>query len=84
MGIQLEEGIERKTLVLSPALQLKQNSLCGLRCSGDQGGGGLNSQIISVKRAADGRRQRSWKIIDEEREKSTGPRMDSCITPQRT
>ena len=28
-----------------------------------------NSQIVSVKRAADGRRQRSRKIIDEEREK---------------
>ena len=25
--------------------------------------------MISVKRAADGRRQRSWKIINEEREK---------------
>ena len=25
--------------------------------------------MVSVKRAADGRRQRSWKIIDEEREK---------------
>ena len=28
-----------------------------------------NDQIVSVKRAADGRRQRSGKIIDEEREK---------------
>ena len=32
-------------------------------------GGGPNGQIISVKRAADGR-QRSWKIINEEREKN--------------
>ena len=32
-------------------------------------GGGPNGQIVSVKRAADGRRQRSRKIIDEEREK---------------
>ena len=32
-------------------------------------GGGPNGQIVSIKRAADGRRQRSQKIIDEEREK---------------
>ena len=32
-------------------------------------GGGPNSQIVSIKRAADGRRQRTGKIIDEEREK---------------
>ena len=31
--------------------------------------GGLNGQIVSVKRAADGRRQRGRKIINEEREK---------------
>ena len=37
--------------------------------SRDQGGGGPNGQIVSVKRAADGRRQRSRKIIDEDREK---------------
>ena len=36
---------------------------------GDRGGGGSNGQIVSVKRTADGRRQRSRKIIDEEREK---------------
>ena len=33
------------------------------------GGGGPNDQIVSVKRTADGRSQRSRKIIDEEREK---------------
>ena len=32
-------------------------------------GGGPNGQIVSVKRAADGRRQRSRKIVNEEREK---------------
>ena len=32
-------------------------------------GGGPNGQIVNVKKAADGRRQRSRKIIDEEREK---------------
>ena len=32
-------------------------------------GGGSNGQIVSVKRAPDGRRQRSRKIIDETREK---------------
>ena len=55
--------------MIRPALQLKQSSLCGLQCSGDRGGGGPNGQIVSVKRAADGRRQRSRKIINEEREK---------------
>ena len=35
----------------------------------DRVGGGPNSQIVSIKRAADGRRQRTGKIIDEEREK---------------
>ena len=75
MGIHREEGgltfarIERKTPVLRPALQSKQSSLCGLHRSRDRGGGGLNGRIVSVKRAADGRRQRSRKIIDEEREK---------------
>ena len=34
-----------------------------------QGVGGPNGQIVSVKRAADGRRQRIRKIIDKEREK---------------
>ena len=48
--------IERKTPVLIPALQSNQNSLCGLYHCGDRGGGGPNGQIVSVKRAADGRR----------------------------
>ena len=75
MGIHSEEGdltfsrIERKTPVLRPALQSKQSSLCGLHRSGDRGGGGPNGQIVSVERAAHGRRQRSRKIINEEREK---------------
>ena len=43
--------------------------MCGLHRSGDRGAGGPNGQIISVKRAADGRRQRGRKIIDEEGEK---------------
>ena len=60
MGIHKEEGltiarIERMTLVLRPALQSKQSSLCDLHCSEDRGGG-PNGQIISVKTAADGRR----------------------------
>ena len=50
-------------------MQSKQSSLCGLHRSGDRGGGGPDGQIVSVKRAADGRRQRGWKIINEEREK---------------
>ena len=47
-----------------------QRSLCGLHRSGDRGGGGPNGQIVSVKRAADGRWQRGRKIITEEREKN--------------
>ena len=75
VGIYREKGgltfawIERKTPVLRLALQSKQSSLCGFHCSGDQWGGGPNGQIVSVKRAADGKRQRGRKIIDERREK---------------
>ena len=43
--------------------------MCGLHRSGERGGGGPNGQIVRVKRAADGRRQRGRKIINEEREK---------------
>ena len=46
-----------------------ESSLRGLHHSGDRGGGGPNGQIVNVKRAADRRRQRSRKIIDEERKK---------------
>ena len=52
-----------------PAPQLKQSSLYGLHHSADRGGGAPNSQIFNVKRAADGRRQRSRKIFDEKKEK---------------
>ena len=60
--------IERKTPVLGPALQSNQCSLCGLHRSKDRGGGGPNGQIVSIKGVADGRRQRSRKIIGEKRE----------------
>ena len=75
MRINLKEGgltfarIERKTPVFISALQSKQRSLCGLHSSGDQGRGGPNGQIVSVKRAADGRGQRGRNIIDKKREK---------------
>ena len=75
MGIHRKERgltfarIERKTPILRPALQSKQSSLCGLHHSGNQGGEGPNRQIVSVKIAADGRRQISRKTINEEREK---------------
>ena len=55
--------------MLRPALQSKQSSLCGLHRIKDRSGGGPNGQIVSTKRAADGRWQRSRKICDEEREK---------------
>ena len=54
--------------MLRSTLQLNQNSLCGLLRSGDRGKE-PNGQIVSIKRAADGRRQRSREIIDEKREK---------------
>ena len=63
--------IERKTPVLRPAIQSKQSSLCGSHRSRDRGEGGPNDQIVSVIRTADGRRQRSRKIIDEKKEKYT-------------
>ena len=75
MGIHQEEGgltfarIQRKTPVLTPALQSKQSFLCGLHRSKNREEGGPNGQIVSVKRATDGRRQRIRKIIDEQREK---------------
>ena len=72
MGIHRDEGgltfarIERKT----PVLQSKQSSLCGLHHSGDRRRGGPTGQIGGVQRAAEGRMQRGWKIINEEREKN--------------
>ena len=75
MGIHREKGgltfarIERKTPVLRPALQSNQSFLCGLHCSRDRGGGGPNGQIVSVKRLAVRRRQRSREIADEQRGK---------------
>ena len=74
MKIHREEGglifarIERKTPVLRPALQSKQSILCGLR---RRLGRGPNGQIVSLKKAADGKRQRGRKIINKEREKNT-------------
>ena len=55
--------------MIRPAHKLNQSSLCGLQRSGYRGGGGPNGQIVSIKKAADGRRQRSRKIIDKKREK---------------
>ena len=51
--------------VLRPVLQSNQKPLCGLHRSRDRGRGGPNGQIVSIKRAADGRQ--SKKIIDEEK-----------------
>ena len=39
--------------------------------------------MVSINRAADGRRQRSRKIVIK-REKRTGPTTDPCRTPQQT
>ena len=75
LGIHGEERgltfaqIERKLLVLRPALQLQQSSLCGLHDSRNRGRGGPNGHVVSINRAADGTRQRSRKIIGEKKEK---------------
>ena len=61
--------IKRKTPVLRPAFQSNQSFLCCLHRSRDRGGAGPNGQIVSIKRAADGRRQRSRKVIHGKREK---------------
>ena len=39
---------------------------------GTDGGGGPNGQVVSVKTAADGRSQKSRKMIDKKREKEQG------------
>ena len=85
VGIHLERSltfsrIERKTPVLGPALQSKSELL--VWPPPQWGTEGEEDQIISIKRAADGRRQRSREVIDEE--KSTGPKTDPCGTPRRT
>ena len=57
--------VERKTLVLlldQGVLWSLHNSSYQRRCRSD-------GQVISIKRPADGRRQRSRKIIDKKREK---------------
>ena len=56
--------IERTTPVLIPAVQLNESFLCNLRSGSYRGGGGTDDQVVNRKRAADGRRQRSRKIID--------------------
>ena len=61
--------IKRKTLVLRPALaSVESKLLVWPYRSRDKWGGEPNSQIISIKRAADGRRQRRREFIDEKRE----------------
>ena len=68
-------------------LQSKQSSLCGLHHSGDQGRGGPNGQIVSVKRTGDRRRERSREIIDEKREKyraKNGSLQNTLVDSKRT
>ena len=67
---------ERKTPVFIPSLQSNESSLCGHHRSRDQGGGGPNVQVVSIKRLADRRRQRSSKITVKR--KSIGPRTNPC------
>ena len=47
----------------------RSNWICSLHCCRDRWRGGPNGQIVSVKTAADGRRQKRRKIIDEKTEK---------------
>ena len=62
-------GLRGRHLQLRPALQAHHSSGCSLHGSKDQGEGGRNGQVVSIKGAADGRRHRSRKIIYEKREK---------------
>ena len=55
--------------MLRLAFESNQSSLCGLHNIRDRRKGGPNGQIVNIKRAADGRRYRHRKIIDEKREK---------------
>ena len=59
--------IERKTSILRSALQSTYTSLSNLQQGPRRGG--PNGQIVSIRRAADGRSQRSRKVIDEKRVK---------------
>ena len=59
----------KTTAILRSMLQSNQRSLCGPHRSRNREGGGPDGQIISLKRTADGRRQRSREIIDEKRKK---------------
>ena len=54
-----------------------------LHRSGDQGEGGPNGLIFSIKRAVDGKGREAG-ISLMKNEKSTGPRTDLCGTPRRT
>ena len=45
-----------------------------------EGESGPNSQVVSIKRAADGRRQRSREVIDEKKERCRANN-GSCGTP---
>ena len=58
-----------ETPVLRPAIQLNQSSLCSLPVQQGPRGKRPNDQGVSIKRTADGRRQRSRKITDENRAK---------------
>ena len=49
-----------------PALQLNQSFLGSVHSSRDRGSGGLDGQVVSVKRKADGSSWRRREIIDEE------------------
>ena len=69
--------VERKTLVLLSG----QSVLWSLHSRSYQRRGRSDGQVISVKRPADGRRQRSRKIIDKKREKN-GPKIDPFQTPR--
>ena len=75
MGIYREEGglifsrIETKTPVLRPVIQSNHWSWCRLYCDKNRKVGAPNSQVVSIKRTADGRRKRCRKVIDLKREK---------------
>ena len=56
--------------MLKSALQLNYGYWCVLCSSRHQGGGETNGQVVSIKKAADGKRLRRHGIFDEKRGKN--------------
>ena len=73
LEVNLVESIEKKEVSNFLGLRGRYQYLdqrsnrTSFHRTGDRGRGGPNGQIVSIKRAADGRSQKNRRIIDEER-----------------